>query len=185
MRPLVSLILLGTIAVSACAHDPRSAAPALAPAPDHAALTPIPKPTSISASEVTVENLLRWPLEGLAGVDKVEAGLHQLMQMKPLHSKQFRSTKPVRLADGNVVNSAWLRRLVGSVIINLAQEPCVSPEYAKKLIGAVQSPHVYNMHGIDQGKIFSVTRNKIWIIFTTNPETYQCVNSIQIHLVED
>jgi len=182
MRIFGSLILLSAIAVSACAHDPGAAAPANAPVPAPDLVAPAPPP--ISVSEVTVENLLRWPLEGPTGVDKVEAGLHQVMQMKPLRGGQFRSTESVRLADGNVVNSAWLRRLVGSVIVNLAQEPCVSPEYAKGMIGAVQSPYVYDMHGVDHGKSYSIKRNTIWLTFMTTPGTYRCVTSIQINPIE-
>jgi hypothetical protein len=183
MRVLGSLILLSTIAASACAHDPGAAAPV--PAPDLPAPAPAPAPPSVSASEVTVENLLRWPLEGPAGVAKVEAGLSQVMQMEPLPAQQFRGSGPVRLVDGNVLLFVWLRRLSGSVSIGLAQEPCVSPENAKELIGAVQNTSVYDMHGMNHGKTYSTKRNGMWLIFTTTPETYRCVDSIQIHKVRN
>ena len=174
MRSSISLILLGTIAVSACAHDPRSAAPI--PAPD----LPAPAPAPISASEVTVENLLRWPLEGPAGFDKVEAGLHQVLKMKPLRAQQFRGGGPVRLADGYVLLFAWIQRPAGTVSIGLAQEPCVSPENAKELIGAIQNSFIHDMHGIDRGKSYSIMREGVWVTLTTTPQTYRCVDSIQI-----
>ena len=166
MRLLGSLILLGTIAVSACAHDSGASAPAPAP---------------ISASEVTVENLLRWPLEGPGGFAKVEAGLQQVLQMKPQYAQQFTGRGPVRLADGNVLSFAWLQGLSGSVSIGVAQDPCVSPEQAKELIGAIQSPVIRDMHGVDIGKTYSTKRNGMLVSFTTTPETYRCVTSIQIH----
>jgi hypothetical protein len=173
------------IAVSACAHDLRSAAPtpAPAPAPNISALTPASAP--ISASEVTVENLLRWPLEGPTGFDKVEAGLHQVMQMEPLRAQQFTASGPVRLADGNVLLFAWLRRLSGSVSIDVAQEPCISPEQTKALIGAVQGHVIRDMHGGEHGKTCSTTRNGVRVKVTTTPKTYRCVDSIQIHKIRD
>ncbi|HZF97623.1 MAG TPA: hypothetical protein VEY92_05170 [Pseudoxanthomonas sp.] len=134
---------------------------------------------------MTVENLLRWPLEGPGGIDKVKAGLHQVMQMEPLRAQQFTGSAPVRLADGNVLSSAWIQGLSSSVSIGLAQEPCVLPEKAKELIGAVQSPNVRDMHGVDHGKIYSTKRNGVWVIFMTTPRTYRCVSSISIHLAKE
>ncbi|HZF98163.1 MAG TPA: hypothetical protein VEY92_07970 [Pseudoxanthomonas sp.] len=130
---------------------------------------------------MTVENLLRWPLEGPTGLAKVDAGLHQVLQMKPLHAQQFIGRGPVRLADGNVLSFAWLQRLSGSVSIGLAQEPCVLPGHAKELISAAQSPVIRDMHGMDIGKTYSTKRNGMLASFTTTPETYRCVTSIQIH----
>jgi len=181
MRLLGSLILLGTIAVSACAHDFGAPAPASAPAPAH----DFPVPVPISASEVTVENLLRWPLEGLGGIDKVKAGLHQVMQMEPLRAQQFTGSGSVPLADGNVLTFAWIKNLSNSFSISLAQEPCVSPEYAKELIGALQSPYFYDMHGVDHGKTYSTKRNGVWVEFMTAPKTYRCVSSIHINLAKE
>ena len=176
---LGSLILSGAFAVTACVHAPEAEAPAAtAPAPDPAAPTPTAPP---SAAEVTVENLLRWPLEGPAGFDKVEAGLHQVLQMKSLTAQQFRGEGPVRLADGHILLFAWIQRPSGSINIGLKQEPCVSPEHAQELIEAVQRPNTRDMHGVDRGKTYSTRRNGVWVIFDTTPETYRCVDSIHIH----
>ncbi|HZF98161.1 MAG TPA: hypothetical protein VEY92_07960 [Pseudoxanthomonas sp.] len=110
-------ILFGAMAVSACAHAPEPATPATAPthdpaevaapvtAPAHDSAAPIPT-VPISRAEMTVENLLRWPLEGPAGVEKVNAGLHQVVQMKPSIAQQFSGDGPVRLADGYVLTFA-------------------------------------------------------------------------------
>jgi len=178
MRILGSLILLSTVALSACAHDPGAAAPPTVPtsAPD----IPTPSPAPISASDVKVENLLRWPLEGPAGFDKVEAGLQQVLQMKLISAEQFRGEGPVKLVDGYVLLFAWIQRPSGTVSIALEQTPCVSPQYAQDLIGAVQSPTTRDMHGTDYGKIYSARRNGVWVIFETTPQTYRCVNAISI-----
>ena len=179
MRLLGNLILLGAIAVSACAHDPGIATPA-----NESPQTPA-SPPPIAASEVTVENLLRWPLEGSAGFDKVDAGLHQVLKMEPLPVQQFTGNGPVQLTDGNVLLFAWLGRLSGSVSIGVAQERCVSPEQTKALIGAVQTHVIRDMHGGEHGTTYSTTRNGVRVKVTTTPKTYQCVDSIQIHKIRD
>ena len=178
MRMLGSLILMGALAVSACAHAPEVEAPTTAPANDSAAPTPMAPP---SAAEVTVENLLRWPLEGTAGVEKVKAGLHQVLQMKPLIAQQFSGDGPVRLADGYILAFAEIKNLSHAVSIGLEQAPCISPLYAQKLIGAVESPGTRDMHGVDYGKTYSTTYNGVEVIFRTSPQTYRCVRSIYIY----
>ncbi|HZF96633.1 MAG TPA: hypothetical protein VEY92_00010 [Pseudoxanthomonas sp.] len=128
---------------------------------------------------------MRWPLEGPAGVEKVKAGLHQVLQMRLLPVKQFRSDGPVRLADGYVLKFAWIQGFSGSISIALEQAPCVSPENAQVLIGAVQSPITRDMHGVDYGKTYSTTRNGVEVIFRTTSETYRCVRSIHVHLARE
>ena len=183
MRILGSLILSGAFALAACAHAPEAEVPANAAEKDSTAPAPM-APTSAtppSAAEVTVENLLRWPLEGPAGVDKVKAGLRQVLQMRPLIAQQFIGNGPVRLSDGYVLTFAETKGLSDTASIGLEQAPCVSPAYAQQLIGAVQSPTIRDMHGVDLGKTYSVTRNGIWVIFDTTPHTYRCVRLIHIH----
>jgi hypothetical protein len=172
-----SLILSGAFALAACAHAPEAETAANAPEKDSTAPTPAaPPPTA----EVTVENLLRWPLEGPAGVDKVKAGLQQVLQMRTLPVKYLTGNGPVQLADGYVLAFASIQGFSSTVSISLKQEPCISPAYAQQLIDAVQSPSTRDMHGVDYGKTYSTRRNGIWVIFRTNPQTYRCVTSILI-----
>ena len=182
MRILGSLILSGAFAVAACAHAPEVETAANAPEKDSTAPTPAAPP---SATEVTVENLLRWPLEGPAGFDKVEAGLHQVLQMKLLSAQQFRGAGPVRLADGHVLLFAWIQRPSGTVSIGLEQTPCVSPQYAQELMGATQSLMIRDMHGVDRGKTYNTRRNGVWVTFMTTPRTYRCVSSIHVRPVKE
>jgi len=182
MRLLGSLALLGTIALSACAHAPEAEAPATAPAPDPAAPTHKAPP---SAAEVTVENLLRWPLEGPAGIGKAKAGLHRVLQMRPLSAERFTGNGPVRLADGYVLSYAHIKGLSDNITIGLEQTPCVSPAYARQLIGAVQSPTIRDMHGVDLGKTYSTRRKGVGVIFETTPYTYRCVSAILIYPIKE
>jgi hypothetical protein len=129
---------------------------------------------------VTVEHLLRWPLEGPAGIGKVKAGLHQVLQMRTLPVKYLTGDGPVQLADGYVLTFASIQGFSNTVSIGLEQAPCVSPAYAQQLIGAAQSPTIRDMHGVDRGKTYSTRRNRIWVIFDTNPVTYRCVTGILI-----
>ena len=175
---LGSLILFGAFALAACAHAPEAEAPATAPAPDPAATTPPPPP---SAAEVTVENLLRWPLEGPAGVDKVRAGLQQVLQMRTLPVKYLTGDGPVQLADGFILTFASIQGFSDDISIGLEQEPCVSPTYAQQLIGAVQNPSIRDMHGVDRGKTYSTRRNGVWVTIRTTPVTYRCVTGISIN----
>jgi hypothetical protein len=177
MRIFGSLILSGAFALTGCAHSPKAEDAATAPAPDPAALTHTAPP---SAAEVTVEHLLRWPLEGPAGIGKVKAGLHQVLQMRTLPVKYLTGDGPVQLVDGYVLNSASIQGFSGNISISLEQQPCISPAYAQQLIDAVQRPTIRDMHGVDRGKTYSTKRNGVWVIFYTTPVTYRCMTGISI-----
>jgi hypothetical protein len=178
MRILGSLILSGAFAVAACAHAPEVETAANAPEKDSTAPTPAAPP---SADEVTVGNLLRWPLEGPTGVDKVKAGLQQLLQMRTLPVKYLTGNGPVQLADGFILTFASIQGFSDDISIGLEQEPCVSPTYAQQLIGAVQNPSIRDMHGVDRGKTYSTRRNGVWVTIRTTPVTYRCVTGISIN----
>ena len=136
-----------------------------------------------SKAVVTVENLLRWSLEGEAGKRKVEAALHRVFEMKPLPARQFSGNGPVRLADGNVLSFAWIGESTGQIDIGVAIEPCVSPEAAAGWIGA-QGEAIEDAHGGDRGKTYSAQRGGSRIEFTTVPLTYRCIDSINVYPVK-
>lgn len=133
-----------------------------------------------SPDAVTVENLLRWPLESEAGKGKVEAALHRVFAMRPLQARQFSGDGPVKLSDGNVLSFAWIGEATGQVDIGVAAEPCVSPERAAEWIGA-QAAAMEDAHGQDRGRAYRTQRGGNWIEFTTTPVTYRCVDSINIY----
>lgn len=135
--------------------------------------------TSIELRDVTLEHLLRWPLEGESGMDKVEAGLHQVFQdMEPLPNQQFSSSGVAYLFDGTVLSSAWISK--GQFDIGLKNVVCISPEPYAELIGA-QGSVIPDAHGVDRGKTYSVKKNGVMVRISTTPITYQCITSIHIH----
>lgn len=139
--------------------------------------------TSITRNDVTLENLLRWPLEGQAGLDKVESGLHQVFEdMEPLPNLQFSSSGAGYLASGAVLSFASIRRLSGHFDIGLKQDVCLTPEPYAELIGA-QGSVTPDAHGVDRGKTYSVKKNGVMVNIETTPTTYQCITSIHIHRI--
>lgn len=133
--------------------------------------------TSIRRNNVTLENLLRWPLEGKTGLEKVEAGLHQVFEdMEPLPNQQFASVGAAYLADGTVLSFAH----IGSHFdIGLKNDRCIQPEPYAELIGANGSV-TPDAHGVDRGKSYRVKRNGVIVIIDTTPNTYQCITHVSI-----
>lgn len=144
-----------------------------------------PAGESLAASKdtVTLENLLRWPLEGPGGADKVIAGLRRAYKMTPVRDG-YRADGPAVLADSYVLSFASVRKLTGAIHIGLQEEPCYPPEQAAALIGAVADPAVNDTHGVDRGKTFDVTQNGVMVYFNTTPITYRCVTSIHIKRIQ-
>lgn len=137
----------------------------------------------VSKDMVTIENLLRWPLEGPGGADKVIAGLQQAYKMTPVPDG-YRADGPAVLADNYVLSSASVRKLTGAIHVGLQEEPCYPPEQAAALIGAVADPAINDAHGVDRGKTFDVTQNGVMVYFNTTPITYRCVTSIHIRRIQ-
>lgn len=141
--------------------------------------------TSIIRNDVTLQNLLRWALEGQIGLNKVETGLHQVFQdMEPLPNLQFSSNGVAYLVDGTVLGFARISRLSGDFDIGLKQNTCLDPKPYAELIGA-QDSVTLDAHGIDRGKTYSVRDNGVMVNIDTTPITYQCVTSIHIHRMRE
>ncbi|WP_139178608.1 hypothetical protein [Lysobacter sp. yr284] len=137
-------------------------------------------PPAGPADATTLENLLRWPLEGEGGQRRAEAALHRVFVMKPLQARQFSGDGPVKLADGNVLSFAWIGELSGQIDIGVAAEPCVSPELAAGWIGA-RAEATQDAHGTDRGSTYKAQSAGIRVEFTTTPSTYRCIDSINIY----
>lgn len=136
--------------------------------------------TSITRNEVTLENLLLWPLEGQDGMDKLEAGLHKVFDdMKPLPNQHFTSSGAGYLASGAVLSGASIGRLSSHFDMSLKQDVCISPEPYAELIDARASV-ILDAHGEDRGKTYSVERNGVRVEINTTPMTYGCITSIHI-----
>ena len=138
-------------------------------------------PTTTAADAVSVENLLRWPLEGEAGADRLNTAIDKLFVMKPLRASQFSGAGPVSLADGYVLKFAFVRKLSGNIDIGLESEPCLTPAKAIAITGAIQEHGTLDAHGSDIGKSFKATRNGMTVRMDTTPVTYQCVTTLHVH----
>lgn len=138
-------------------------------------------PPAAKTGSVTVENLLRWPLEGTGGTEKILAALDQVFEMKPLRASQSSGQGPVRLADGHVLSFAYVRKLSGDIDIGIDQNACVSPDWAVKVTGAVLNPVYQDAHGVDRGKQYDATGNGMVLRINTTPETYRCVTALHIY----
>ncbi|WP_157510262.1 hypothetical protein [Lysobacter sp. Root559] len=159
-----------------------------APAP---ATTPFPvaplssEHATASKEAMTVDNLLRWPLEGPAGVAKAGTELHRKFpDFKPLPPADLQRDGPMRLADGYILSFVWIRVPTESLSIGLESEPCFPPKRAAEISGAALSPVFQDAHGIDRGRHYDAKGNGVRIRFTTTPETYRCVTSIQVHPID-
>lgn len=169
------LIAVLSLVLAACTHGPMSA-------PSHAA-SPVSESAAVSKDMVTVENLLSWPLEGPGGANKVIAGLQQTYKMAPVLDG-YRADGPAVLADNYVLSFASVRKLTGAIHIGLQEDPCYQPEQAAALVGAIADPAIKDMHGVDRGKTFDITKNGVMVYFNTTPITYRCVTSIHIRTIQ-
>lgn len=160
-------------------------------------IAPIPETTSpqvtshaaeslaMSEDMVTVENLLRWPLEGPAGVVKTGVELRRKFpDFKPLPPADLQRDGPMQLADGYTLSFVWIGVPSETLNIGLESEPCFPPARATEISGAVMSPVFRDAHGVDRGNNYYAKGNGVRINFTTTPETYRCVTSINVHPIK-
>lgn len=145
--------------------------------------SPATESAAVSKGTITIENLLSWPLEGPGGAEKVIAGLQQAYKMAPVLDS-YRADGPAVLADNYVLSFASVRKLTGAIHIGLREEPCYRPEQAAAFIGAIADPSINDVHGVDRGKTFEITRNGVMVYFDTTPVTYRCVTSIHIRTIQ-
>ncbi|QQP99967.1 hypothetical protein [Lysobacter enzymogenes] len=132
------------------------------------------------ASAVTVENLLRWSVQGPAGIAKIRSGLTQTFEMKPSGKQGLYGAGPVRLTDGYTLNFSSIRGLTGAIHIGVEERPCYSPDRAASFLPGVSDRVELDAHMIDRGKNYVTERNGFRVYFNTTPDTYQCVTSIHI-----
>ncbi|MGO4259399.1 hypothetical protein [Lysobacter sp. TAB13] len=143
--------------------------------------TAVTKPTVSLVDPITIENLLRWPLDGAAGRDKVVAALSRLFEMKPLRASQSSGEGPVRLVDGHVLSFAHVRNLSGDIDIGIDAKSCIDPDWAAAVTGAMLNSVDQDTHGVDRGKQYDVTGNAMALRINTTPVTYRCVTAIHIY----
>lgn len=172
-----SLTLMCSLGLQGCAS---TSAPAPAITLSRAA-SPASESAAVPKGAVTVENLLRWPLEGPAGVVRTGAELRRAFPgFEPLPPADLHGDGPMQLADGYILSFVLIGVPTESLSIGLESEPCLSPKRAAEISGAVLSPVFQDAHGVDRGKQYDARRNGIRLNFTTTPGTYRCVDTIHV-----
>ena len=153
-------------------------------APSHTA-PPVPESATASKDMLTVENLLRWPLEGPAGVVKTGVELRRVFpDFRPLPPADLQRDGPMQLADGYILSFVWIGVPSETLNIGLESEPCFPPARAAEISSAILSPVFRDAHGVDRGQNYYAKGNGVRISFTTTPETYRCVTSINVHPIK-
>ncbi len=138
-----------------------------------------PPPTTNQA--LTVENALRWPLDGQGGADRLIAAVRQTMPVRELANPgQYASRGPAQLADGYTLTFADFTPAHSIISIGVAREPCYPTERAAALLGATASPVTRDQHGVDIGQSFTTVRNGMSVNFTTTPAPYRCIDGIHV-----
>ena len=144
------------------------------------AATSAPGAARVSKDMVTVENLLRWSLEGPMGADKTAAGLRQIFQLRESKPSLFTGKGPVELVDNYVLSFTWIGLGPNRIDIGLKQEPCFPADRAVALIDAELDPVFQDAHGVDLGRTYNAERNGMLVRIDTTPDTSQCVTSIHV-----
>lgn len=141
-------------------------------------------PDAGRARAVTVEDLLRWSVEGPVGVDKVRSGLKRIFKMTPVGVHVLGSAGPAKLADGYILSFATIRGLSGAIDLGVEAAPCYSPERAAGLVGGATGKVELDAHMVDHGKTYTIEKNGFYVSFATTDETYRCVKSIHVWPVD-
>ena len=144
-------------------------------------ITPESYASATEADAVTIEDLLRWPLEGHAGADTASSKLRSRFALKPLAAGEFSGQGPFLLDDGYVLSFASVSPTTRDIDLGLTESPCYSPAAAAATTGAVPSKVTQDAHGEDRGMTYDVQRNGMRVRFTTTPLSYRCVVSIHVH----
>jgi len=171
---LLALILVAALQGCASTSEP---VPAMTPSQ---VVSPASESVAASKEMLTVENLLRWPLEGPSGVDRTIASLRQVFTTEELTTGELYGKEPVTLSDGYILGSTTLSPEYKIIHVHPQQAPCFLPERAVEITGAVMDPVFRSDHGVDLGRTYNVTRNGVRVSFTSTPETYKCVYTIHV-----
>lgn len=133
---------------------------------------------------LTLENLLRWSLQGPAGADKAIVSLKEASGAKEIRPSLYAADGPVELVDGYTLGSISIG--VGrSFDVNVRDEHCFAAEKAASMIGAVASDMTADAHGLDQGRTCSVVENGIRVVLTATSVTSRCVKGIYVRAVKE
>lgn len=166
--------LVLALMLQACSTASPSKRPLAEPIASDAALI-------LRTDSLTIENILRWPLEGAAGKKKLTQALHRLFEMKRLRASQFSGQGPARLADGHILSFVYMRKLSGEIDIGIDPSSCVATDWAVSVTGALLNPVYQDAHGVDRGQQYDAIGNATALRINTTPVTYRCITAMHIY----
>lgn len=126
-------------------------------------------------SSLTIERILTEPLTGIAGRDRIRAGLNHMYGLDPAGQK-YMDKEPRTLADRHVLSMLWLEPLPADFIaIAVSGEPCFPVERALRLTQA----KLHNKIRSTGAQTYDAFRNGMLVSFSTTPDE-KCVSFIHI-----
>lgn len=133
---------------------------------------------------LSVQNILRWPLEGPAGADRVISALLSIGKFSQYQGPQYSGENELLLDDGFVIANSWIINGARQVDINLRDHPWLLPAEAQKISGATKEQFFFTSHGENIGETYSVEMRNMLVRFTTDTN-YKCVRGINLGAVVD
>lgn len=130
---------------------------------------------------LTIENILRWPLEGETGYASLVGALNSLPGMSDVAPAYLMTRQPVTLGDGYMVDFVSIQKKSQQIDIGVDTDACVDPGSLQALINATQSKSTEDIHGRDVGRVYWSINNGTVVKFRSMPGTRKCVDSISIH----
>lgn len=128
---------------------------------------------------LSVENILRWPLEGPTGADRVISMLLKTEKFEKIKGIQYWSKEKFALNDNFVVEKSWIIPSARKIDINLNANPCLSVQQAKAFSKAGKEQFFPSSHGEPAGDTYSVEVGRMLVRFTTDLD-FNCVENINI-----
>lgn len=129
--------------------------------------------------DLSIENILRWPLEGAAGADRVISLLLKTGKFEKIIGVQYWSKESFTLSDDFGVRKIWIIPSVRKIDISLNSDPCLSVQQAKAFSKAGKEPFFPSSHGEPAGDMYSVEAERMLVRFTTSLD-FKCVENINI-----
>ena len=128
---------------------------------------------------LTIENILQWPLEGPAGVDRIIDVLRRDGRML-LQGRSLNSIDTYRFGDGYEAEFIHIDIPSRQIRIGVADSKCLEPALAGKLAGTEVSPVREDAHGIDRGRNYIRRKDGVLSYLSSTPVTDACIESIYV-----
>ncbi len=130
---------------------------------------------------LTIESLLRWPLEGETGYASLVGALNSLPGMSDVATAYLMTRQPVTLEDGYKVDFVSIQKKSQQIDIGVDTDACMDPVSLQAFVNATQSKSTQDIHGRDVGRVYWSINNGTVVKFRSMPGTRKCVDSISIY----